>query len=592
MVQESMHVREFTFKAVSLGILLGVIFGIGNTYLGLKVGLTVSASIPAAVISMALLRAFSRSVTILENNIVQTIASAGESLAAGIIFTIPALFLLGAPPSLGRIFLIALLGGLLGVLLMVPLRHTLMVEEHENLPFPEGTACAEILRAREGSASHAMLAIWGLIIGVIDKVLMGIAFLWNEVATWTIGSFRINLDTTPALLGVGYIIGTRYALILLAGGALGWWVLIPLISMFGAHGPTMNLGPQEIWSQYVRSIGTGAVAIAGVVSLLHLAPLLYRSLKGHFQALVHELFHKPEKKRTEQDLPLLWVLFGIIVILIAVFVIPTFGFNWLSVLLTLALGFFFVALTSVTVGIVGNSSNPVSGMVILTLLVTTLIFVGLGWVERIYLVMAMTVGSVVGVSIAMAGDTSQDLKTGFLVGATPRLQQIGALVGVIVPSIVIAWALLLLNQTYGFGSKELPAPQATLMASIVDGVINKSLPYGLVGIGIVIGIVVELLGIRSLPFALGLYLPLSTSLAIGLGGALHWITGAAGHQRGVLVGSGLIAGDALTGIAIALLAVTGLLNVDKPVLLDRWMSLAAYLVLAILFSLFVKRRRA
>ena len=569
--------KEFTFRAVLLGVVLGAVFAIGNAYLGLKVGLTVSASIPAAVISMAVLRAISRTVTILENNIVQTIASAGESLAAGVIFTIPALVYLGEPLELGRVFLIALLGGLLGVLLMVPLRHTLMVEEHGTLPFPEGTACAEILRAREGTAERALLAVWGLVLGVVDKVLIGVFRFWNELARWAIGGTQVALDTTPAMLGVGYIIGVRYALILFAGGAVAWWVLTPVILAVG--------GEPDI-----RSIGIGAVAAAGVISLIRLFPVLIRSLSGHFKGLISDVFHKHGKERTEQDLPLLWVLLGVVALLAVLYLIPQLGMNWLSILLILVLGFFFVALTSVTVGIVGNSSNPVSGMVICTLLVTTLIFVALGWTERIYLILAMTVGSVVAVAVAMAGDTSQDLKTGYLVKATPRLQQVGALIGTLVPAFVVGWILIILNDTYGFGSKALPAPQATMMAAVVEGVIGGQLPYRLVAIGIVLGVAVELMGIRSLPFALGLYLPLGTSVAIGAGGLLSWLVKDP-QGRGVLLGSGLIAGDALTGIVIAGLAIFGLIDLDKGARFGPWISLAAYLILAAVFAVLVLKRK-
>lgn len=576
--------KEFSVRAVLLGVVLGAVFAIGNAYLGLKVGLTVSASIPAAVISMAVLRAFSRNVTILENNIVQTIASAGESLAAGVIFTIPALVYLGEPLELGRIFLVALLGGLLGVLLMVPLRHTLMVEEHGTLPYPEGTACAEILRAREGTGERAMLAVWGLILGAIDKILIGVFRLWNEVARWTVGGTQVAIDTTPAMLGVGYIIGIRYSLILFAGGAVAWWVLTPLIQLVG--------GDPDI-----RSIGIGAVAAAGVISLVRLFPVLVRSLSGHFKGLLTDVFHKHGKERTEQDLPLLWVILGVLVVLAILYVIPQLGLNWLAIVLILVLGFFFVALTSVTVGIVGNSSNPVSGMVICTLLVTTLIFVALGWTERVYLILAMTVGSVVAVAVAMAGDTSQDLKTGFLVGATPRMQQVAALIGTLVPAFVVGWILIVLNDSYGLGSKALPAPQAMMMATVVEGVIGGTLPYKLVSVGVVLGVAVELMGIRSLPFALGLYLPLGTSVAIGAGGVLSWLVGTARgdkerHGRGVLLGSGLIAGDALTGIVIAGLAIVGLLDLDKAARFGPWISLAAYLILAATFGgLVLKRKR-
>ncbi|MGE3954819.1 MAG: OPT family oligopeptide transporter [Parachlamydiales bacterium] len=597
--------KELTVRAIGLGLIIGLVFAVGNAYLGLKVGLTVSASIPAAVISMAVLRLLTRGSRILENNMVQTLASAGEAVASGAIFTIPALYLLGAPPTTWKVFAIAIIGGILGIVFNVPLRHHLMVEEHDNLPFPEGTACAAILKSGESSGARALLTLWGLLIGVVDKVCMGVFRLWPETAVWSVGKTRIYLDTTPALLGVGYVIGVRYSLIMVAGGALAWWVLIPLITLFGGADvtifpstvPVAQMDAGQIWSHYIRYIGTGAVAVAGILSLLKLLPILSRSIRGHFGPMIRDLFHKPEKKRTETDLPPLYLVGGLVIAILLLFFLPQIKFNSLTVLLTLILGLFVVALTAITVGLIGVSSCPMSGMIICALLATTGIFLLLDWTDRTYLIMAMTLGSIVGIAIGVAADTSQDLKTGYLVGATPMLQQIAMGIGILLPALLIGWVLRLLNHTYGFGSDALPAPQANLMALIVKGVIDKNLPYFLVLVGAILGVVVELLGVGSLPFALGLYLPLSTSLAIGAGGILSFLVRRLSrdphtHEHGVLIGSGLIAGDALTGVTIALLTVVGLLSPTGSPWGGSWIALISYGVVILLFGLLAARKVA
>src|SRR5579872_3259394 len=378
---------EFTFRGVVLGVILGLIFGVGNAYLGLKIGTTVSASIPAAVISMAFLRLFCKKVSILENNLVQTIASVGEGLAAGVIFTVPALFLLGAPPSPSRIFLLSALGGVLGILFMIPMRRYIIVQEHGKLPFPEGTACAEILKSGEGSRSKALMAVTGIIVGGLHKICSSALYLWNEVAGWTINSFQktvFNIDCTPALLGVGFIIGPRISSLLLAGGAVGWWILIPLIRMFG-HGATDAIYPgtvpiaqmtaDDIWSNYIRYIGAGTVAIGGILSLFKIAPLIGKTLKIGFG----ELFQGPGKGhvqlRTDRDISLRWLILGAVAIILTLWLFPGLPMNFLTICLLIVLGFFFVAVTSLTVGIVGSTCNPVSGMTITTLLIVCLVFV-------------------------------------------------------------------------------------------------------------------------------------------------------------------------------------------------------------------------
>lgn len=443
--------REFTFRAVLLGVLLGLVFGVGNTYLGLKVGTTVSASIPAAVLSMAILRTFFKNVTILENNIVQTIASVGEGLAAGVIFTVPALFLLGSPPSFGRIVLLAALGGVLGVLFMIPMRRYIIVQEHGKLPFPEGTACAAILKSGESSRSKAAMAFLGIIVGALFKVCTSAFYFFKEVPTWVIGKFQkteFSMDCTPALLGVGFIVGPRISALLFAGGALGWWVIIPLIHMFSGNlviypgtTPISQMSADDLWSDYVRYIGAGAIAVGGLLSLFRIAPLIGKTLKVGFSELFQGLNAKPHALRTDRDISLRWLILGSLAIILILWLFPGLPMNFLTIILLVFLGFFFVAVTSLTVGIVGSTSNPVSGMTITTLLITCIIFVLLGWTERIYLIAALTMSVVANVAIALAGTTSQDLKTGYLVGATPRLQQIGEIIGILLPAVAISGSL-------------------------------------------------------------------------------------------------------------------------------------------------------
>jgi putative OPT family oligopeptide transporter len=582
-----MQPKEFTPRALLLGLLLGLVFAVGNAYLGLKVGMTVSASIPAAVMSMAILRVLTRTATVQENNIVQTMASAGEAMAGGVIFTIPALYFLGSPPSDWRVFVIGFLGGILGILLMVPLRHHLIVEEADTLCFPEGTACAKILRARESGGVKARITFLGILFGFLQKGAIGLAHLWKETIAFPIGkSALFTLDTSAALLGVGVILGPIYGLILAAGGMLGWWVLIPLLS--GGDVP-----PTEVWTHQIRYIGTGAVALAGIISLVRLLPKLYKTLHGHFKQMFGDSIHSHGKLRTERDLPLLWVAGGTLAILLLLFLL--LGFNLVAIGISLVTAGAFVALTSMTVGLVGSSSNPVSGMIIITLLATCLVFLSLGWTGTGEGLIAMTVGCVAGVAIAMAGDISQDLKTGHLVEATPIRQQVAMMIGVILPAATIGWVLRLLDTTYGFGSAALPAPQATLMAVIVKGVLREDLPLHLVMIGMVISLCIELIGVRSIAFALGLYLPLSTTLAIGLGSVVGWAVHKISKrpstaEHGVLAASGLVAGDALTGVLIAGLAVVGWISPDAKPLLGSWMAAAGYIALALVFGWLTLKR--
>ncbi len=589
--------KEFSLRAIILGSLLGALFGIGNAYLGLKVGTTVSASIPAAVLSMAIFKFFFRKVSILENNMVQTIAAVGEGLAAGVIFTIPALYILGAAPSNQHVFLLAILGGVLGILFMIPMRRYIIVKEHGILPFPEGTACAEILKSGENIGNHGLQAFFGILIGAIYKIGMSILFLWDEVISFNLKPFSkssFGIDCTPSLLGVGYIIGPKIAALMFAGGLTGWYVFIPLIEMlssnitiFPAVVPLNTLSPDELWSNYIRYIGAGCVAFGGLLSLIKILPLVKNTFVFGFQELFAQFELKDIRIRTDQDISLRWLILGSIFVILFLWLYPNFPMNFLTILLLIILGYFFVAVTSITVGLVGSSSNPVSGMTITTLLITCLIFLALGWTDRIYLISAITMSCVANVAIALAATTSQDLKTGYLLGATPKYQQIGEIIGLILPSLLIGATLYLLNEAYQFGSPNLPAPQATLMAMIAKGVILKELPVALFGIGIIQGVILFLLRVPVLPFAIGLYLPLSLSSPIMFGGLIAYLVNffskqkEISHQRGILVSSGLVAGDACLGVVAALLTVLKIIDPNHPILLSTTYSFLFFIILAL-----------
>ncbi len=595
-VSASSKLSEFSVRAVILGLILGLVFGVGNAYLGLKVGTTVSASIPAAVLSMAILRTFFRRVTILENNLVQTIASVGEGLAAGVIFTVPALFLLGETISLFRIFILSSLGGILGVLFMIPMRRYIIVKEHGKLPFPEGTACAEILKSGESRGSGALMAMLGIGVGAVYKFLSNGIHFFRETFSWVIPQFQkteFSLDATPALLGVGYIIGTRISSIIFAGGAFGWWVLIPLIKMFDtsleaiypASIPVSQMSADDVWSSYIRYIGAGAVATGGILSLLNVAPLIWKTIHHGFKELF-QISLTPDIIRTDKDISLRWLVLGSLAIILTLWLLPGIPMNLLTILLLVILGFFFVAVTSLTVGIVGSTSNPVSGMTITTLLITCLIFVALGWTERFYLIAALTMAIVANVAICLASTTSQDLKTGYIVGATPRTQQLAEIIGVFLPAIAIGATVFLLSQTYGFGSKTLPAPQGTMMALVAQGVIEGNIPFTLVSIGVVVAFLLEMLKIPILPFALGLYLPLSLSTPMMLGGIVSLFVKKRTSEketleRGILTSSGLVAGDACMGVIIAFLSVVGWIDIDAEPLLPDSLGIALFLLLAL-----------
>ncbi len=587
---------EFTVRAIILGIILAIFFGIGNAFIGLKVGMTVSASIPASVISMGILRMLYKDVSILENNLVQTIASAGEALAAGAIFTIPALFFLGQEITIWRTFVLSILGGFLGIFFMLPMREHFVVKEHGVLLFPEGTACAEILKAGESGAKKALLAILGVGIGACYRFLIGFVHLWSEVVHWTITKFQktmVSLETTPALLGVGFIIGPRIASTMMAGGVIGWWIIMPLLKIFGqgqaiiapATVAISTMTNTELWANYIRYIGAGGVTLGGIFSLFRILPGIMRIFKVSIKPN-SEVQIESSPLRTQRDLPFKLVIFGTLVTLVVLWLIPLLNLNFVAVILIAILGFCFVAVTSMTVGLVGSSSNPASGIIIMTLLITLLIFMAFGWKDTTYMLMAATVSSVVAIAICIAADTSQDLKTGFLVGGTPRAQQMGMIIGTVAASAVMGVTLILLNKAYHFGSPALSAPQATLLSLLAKGLVQGNLPFQLILVGALIGLAAELMGVHALALAIGLYLPLETTTAIFIGGAVSYLIHLKSKEsgwteKGILFASGLVAGDALMGILVALMAVTGFVDISAPPLLGPIFGLIAFLALAI-----------
>ena len=578
-------VPEFTFTSLFIGILLAVVFGAANAYLGLRVGMTVSASIPAAVLSMGIIRVILRRDSILENNMVQTIGSAGESVAAGAIFTLPALFLWAADgvegieaPGLFEIFLIALVGGTLGVLFMIPLRKALIVEEHGVLPYPEGTACAEVLLAGEEGGSKASVVFSGLGIAAVYKFVADGLGVFPSSVNYDIKAYKgsaVGMDVLPALVGVGYICGPRIASYMFSGSVLSWFVLMPLISLFAGDAiifpgtePISSLAPGELWGTYIKYIGAGAVATGGIISLIKSLPLIVKTFSQAMKSMSNNKGKAASGLRTDQDMPMPVILIGVGVIAIAIWLLPTFPINLLGAVIVVIFGFFFAPVSSRMVGLIGSSNNPVSGMAIATLLIATILLKATGLDGATGMKGAIAIGSIICIVAAIAGDTSQDLKTGFIVGATPKKQQWGELIGVLTSSLAIGGVLYLLNEAWGYGSTELPAAQATMMRMIVEGVMNADLPWGLIGAGAAIAIVVEILRIPVLPFAVGMYLPLSLNAGIMAGGLVRLVVEKkrglseekkkAAIDRGILYTSGMIAGEGLIGILLAVFAVVEL----------------------------------
>ncbi len=573
---------EITITSIVMGILLAVIFGAANAYLGLRVGMTVSASIPAAVIAMGVIRVIMRKNSILESNIVQTVGSAGESLAAGAIFTLPALFLWAAEgkmdkPGILSITLIALLGGLLGVFFMVPLRNALIVKEHGVLPYPEGTACAEVLLAGEEGGANASTVFAGMGFAALFKFIIdGLKVVAGEISFHVKGfAGEIGTQIYPAVMSVGYICGARISSYMFAGGVLSWLVLIPMIVLFGEnivlYPGTESIGEMfaaggagAIWSSYIRYIGAGALAAGGIISLIKSLPLIVKTFGGAMKSMKGA--GVTSNLRTEQDINIKFVLLAILVLTVLVWLVPAIPVSFLGACIVVVFGFFFATVSSRMVGLVGSSNNPVSGMAIATLLVTTLLLKATGTAGIAGMISAISIGSIICIVSAIAGDTSQDLKTGFLLGATPRKQQIGELIGVIAAAFAIGGTLYLLDSAWGFGSDQLAAPQATLMKLIIEGVMEGNLPWALVFVGVFIAVVAEVVGIPVLPFAIGVYLPVQLNACIMVGGLVRLCMDKLKKSKeekekitndGILFCSGMIAGEGLVGILLAVFAVFG-----------------------------------
>ena len=617
-ISSEQSVAEFTPKAIVLGIFFGLLFGAATVYLALRAGLTVSASVPIAVLAIAVFKKIGKS-TILENNIVQTIGSAGESVAAGTVFTVPALlFLAGGEHFFNyiQITILAIFGGIIGVLFMIPLRRALIVKEHGKLPYPEGTACADVLIAGEKGGDLAKMVFAGVGVSLLYKVLYGVLGLWNEVSTFfstrkesLYPSSTLDVAVTPEYLGLGYIIGPRISSELFSGGLLAWMALIPLIAIFVPESRVVqdleNLGFSAAWRAhnnyanwiyraYIRYIGAGAVACAGVMTLIKTIPTIASAFKESMKSF-GERRSGTSTKRTEQDMGMGVVIFGSLAILIILAILPGFPHgpfpgSLLMAVLIVVFGFFFVTVSSRIVGIIGTSSNPISGMTIATLMATCVVFVVIGWKGDVYQAVALSVGAVVCIAAANAGATSQDLKTGFLVGATPKAQQWGFIIGVVTSAFVIAITLFMLDRTYrgpneihGIGGPQLPAPQATLMATIIKGLLAQNLPWAPVLVGVFLAFMAQLAGAHALSWAVGAYLPVSTTAPIWIGGMMKALVdswrkkkeGVVGEESelssGMLYATGLVAGGSLGGVLIAFLAFIGdtVLHWENPTLLQR-----------------------
>ena len=611
---------EMTVTSVIMGMILAVVFGAANAYLGLRVGMTVSASIPAAVISMGVIRVIMKKNSILESNLVQTIGSAGESLAAGAIFTMPALFLwaeegLTEKPGLVEITLIALCGGILGVLFMVPLRNALIVKEHATLLYPEGTACANVLLAGEEGGSNAATVFSGMGIAAAFKFIVdGLKVIPADVAV-AFKSFKgeIGMEVYPALLGVGYIVGPRIASFMFVGSIVGWLVIIPLICLFG---PDISLYPAEagvtvsqlfaeggaaaIWSNYVKYIGAGAIATGGIISLIKSLPLIISTFRDSMKSMKGS--QNGGTLRTDKDLPMGFILAGIVAMVFIIWFVPAIPVNFLGALMIVVFGFFFATVSSRMVGMIGSSNNPVSGMAIATLLLATFAIKATGETGIDGMKGAIAIGSVICIVAAIAGDTSQDLKTGYLLGATPKTQQIGELLGVVVSGLAIGGVLYLLDAAWGYGTAEVPAPQAGLMKMIVEGIMGGDLPWTLVFVGVFLALGLEILRIPVMPFAIGLYLPIYLNTTIMIGGVVRMFldgrkkvdskTKESQVTNGTLYCAGMIAGEGLVGIFLAILAVAG---ISIPAFINLGniggVVIMALMILGLLkFSLWNKRK--
>lgn len=610
---------ELTVTSIVMGILLAIVFGAANAYLGLRVGMTVSASIPAAVMAMGVIRVIMKKNSILESNVVQTVGSAGESVAAGAIFTLPALFLWAAEgvmeaPNIVEITLIAMIGGTLGVLFMVPLRNALIVKEHGILPYPEGQACAEVLLAGEEGGANASTVFAGMGIAAAFKfVIDGLKAVPSEVSLRFKGfAGEIGTQIYPAVMSVGYICGPKISSYMFAGGLVSWMVLIPLIVLFGGEAilypgtdTIANIfaesGASGIWGSYIRYIGAGALAAGGIISLIKSLPLIVRTFADAIKSMKSGV-GSDSTLRTEQDMNMKVILGLIVVLTLVIWLLPAIPVTLMGAAIVVIFGFFFATVSSRMVGLVGSSNNPVSGMAIATLLIATVILKATGDTGAHGMQGAIAIGSIICIVAAIAGDTSQDLKTGYLLGATPKKQQYGELIGVVASALVIGGVLYLLDSAWGFGSEELGAPQAMLMKMIIEGVMGGNLPWGLVFTGAVLAIVIELLGIPVLPFAIGVYLPVQLNACIMVGGVIRLIFDKMKREDkdevvtdGILYCSGMIAGEGLVGILLAVFAVLGIdcaLDLGLPTGVSEVLSLVVFalMILCLLkFTIWKKR---
>ncbi len=619
-------VAEFTFKAVVTGVALGLIFGAANAYLGLRVGMTVSASIPAAVMTVAFFKLFRLRHTILEANLSQTIGSASTSLTSGTIFTIPALFLWGMAPPFLQVTALCFLGGLLGLSAMIPLRRLLVVESHRELPYPEGTACAEVLRATTAGAAGGAWIFRGMAVGAAVKLLISVLFLFPgsiHVPLAVLPKAQIALELAPALLAIGFILGYRQSGVLVAGSIVSAFALTPLIAWIGAwlgaplypelEKLVADMSADQIWSRYVRYIGAGAVAAAGILTVGRNLP----TMVGAFTAVVRGVRAKksavmsgggaagegssPMNPEADRDLPSWFVLVAVVVVILVAGLVPGVFAGQMSLgprlVCAAGVGIFgvlFVAVAARIVGIVGVSSQPTSGIALVTLLGVATVFAALGWNDPAARAAVLTVGTIVAVAASKAGDISQDLKTGFLVGATPAKQQFGQLIGAAFACWTVAGTVLLLGSAYEFGSKEVPAPQATLMKTIIEGVLAGDLPWGLVGSGAGLSVAAMLCGVSGLAFAIGVYLPLASMLAIFVGGCVRARVdrsrGGRAHEGsdpGILAASGLVAGEGLAGVLIAALVGVGAVPKSRPTLLSGFPGDAALLIVLAVICAFL-----
>ena len=570
---------EFTATSIILGIILAIIFGGANAYLGLRVGMTVSASIPAAVISMGVIRVIMKKDSILENNMVQTIGSAGESLAAGAIFTLPAVFMwaaegAGTPPGYLTIALVCISGGLLGIVFMVPLRSALIVKEHGNLPYPEGMACAEVLVAGEEGGADAATVFKGLGIAALYKFITDGVKLFPSEADWAFKKYDgsgIGVDVLPALAGVGYICGPIISSYMISGAIMAWFIIMPTIKAFGGDmvmfpstDPISSMDTWGLWGNYVRYIGAGAVAAGGIMSLIGSLPLIIRTFKDSLKSM-GDKDGVVAINRQNKDLDAKYIIIMFAVVIAILVLTPSIPFGFGSAVMIILFGFFFATVSSRMVGIVGSSNNPVSGMAIATLIISTLLLKMSGATGTKGMVTAIMIGTVICIVAAMAGDMSQDLKTGYIVGASPYKQQIGELIGTIASGLAIAGVLYLLNAAWGYGGKELPAPQAMLMKMVIEGVMNANLPWVLVFIGVFFAIIIKILRIPVLPVAIGLYLPIHLSVPLMIGGFVKLFVQKRKFNtekeremaisNGVLYSSGMIAGEGIVGILLAVFAI-------------------------------------